>query len=92
LGGRPSAFSGQAGKALNLIWEEDFQGYPYGFRRRRSQKGSELVSGALDALPVGIVRKKVNWMLSCREAGLQADIFHTKAFIAPAPRRTRPQR
>src|SRR6185437_12957442 len=42
---------------LNQIYEEDFRGFSYGFRPGRSQHG------ALDALWVGIMRKKVNWIL-----------------------------
>jgi RNA-directed DNA polymerase len=45
------------GRVLNQIWEEDFQGFSYGFREGRSQHD------ALDALYVGITRKKVNWVL-----------------------------
>jgi RNA-directed DNA polymerase len=45
------------GTVLNQIWEEDFQGFSYGFRPGRSQHD------ALDALSVGIMRKKVNWIL-----------------------------
>ena len=45
------------GRVLNQIWEEDFLGFSYGFRPGRSQQA------ALDALWVGIVRKKVNWIL-----------------------------
>ena len=45
------------GKVLNQIWEEDFLGFSYGFRPGRGQPE------ALDALWVGIVRKKVNWIL-----------------------------
>src|SRR5215469_10542689 len=45
------------GTVLNQIWEEDFQGFSYGFRPGRSQHD------ALDALWVGIARKKVNWVL-----------------------------
>ena len=45
------------GMVLNQIWEEDFLGFSYGFRPGRSQHD------ALDALWVGIVRKKVNWIL-----------------------------
>jgi len=58
------------GTVLNQIWEEDFLGFSTsgtdpqpGFRPERGQPGSPLVSGALDALWVGIVRKKVNWIL-----------------------------
>ena len=45
------------GTVLNQIWEEDFLGFSYGFRPGRSQHD------ALDALWVGIVRKRVNWIL-----------------------------
>src|SRR5450631_1410944 len=42
---------------LNQIYEEDFRGFSYGFRRGRSQHQ------ALDALYVALQRKKVNWVL-----------------------------
>ncbi len=42
---------------LNGIYEEDFLDFSYGFRPKRSQHD------ALDALIVGISRKKVNWIL-----------------------------
>ena len=42
---------------LNCIYEEDFLGFSYGFRPKRSQHA------ALDALIVGLERKKVNWIL-----------------------------
>ena len=45
------------GTVLSQIWEEDFLGFSYGFRPGRSQHD------ALDALYVGITRKKVNWIL-----------------------------
>ena len=45
------------GTVLNQIWEEDFLGFSYGFRPGRGQQD------ALDALWVGITRKKVNWIL-----------------------------
>jgi RNA-directed DNA polymerase len=41
---------------LNAIYEEDFVGFSYGFRPGRSQHS------ALDALAVGICRKRVNWV------------------------------
>ena len=44
-------------EVLNMIYEEDFLGFSYGFRPGRSPHH------ALDALSVGIVRKKVNWVL-----------------------------
>jgi RNA-directed DNA polymerase len=42
---------------LNAIYEEDFLGFSYGFRPKRSQHD------ALDALVVGITRTKVNYIL-----------------------------
>ena len=42
---------------LNQIYEEDFLGFSYGFRPERGQHD------ALDALTVGLRRKKVNWVL-----------------------------
>jgi RNA-directed DNA polymerase len=44
-------------EVLNAVYEQDFVGFSYGFRPGRSQHH------ALDALSVGITRKKVNWML-----------------------------
>jgi RNA-directed DNA polymerase len=45
------------GTVLNQIWEEDFLGFSYGFRPGRSQQD------ALDALYVGITRRRVNWVI-----------------------------
>src|SRR5215469_6567004 len=42
---------------LNAIYEEDFLGFSYGFRPKRSQ------NDALDALIVGLTTRKVNWIL-----------------------------
>jgi len=42
---------------LEAIYEEDFMGFSYGFRRGRGQHD------ALDALSTGIYRKRVNWVL-----------------------------
>jgi RNA-directed DNA polymerase len=44
-------------EVLNAIYEEDFLGFSYGFRPKRSPHQ------ALDALTVGIERRKVNWVL-----------------------------
>jgi RNA-directed DNA polymerase len=44
-------------EVLNAVYEEDFAGFSYGFRPGRSPHD------ALDALAVGIERKKVNWVL-----------------------------
>jgi len=52
---------------LNAIYEQDFLGFSYGFRVGRS------AHDALDALWVGIMGKKVNWVL---DADIQ-DFFGT---------------
>ncbi len=44
-------------EVMSAIYEEDFLGFSYGFRPGRGQHD------ALDALTVGILRKKVNWVL-----------------------------
>ena len=44
-------------EVLNAIYEVDFLGFSYGFRRERS------MHDALDALSVGLMKKKVNWVL-----------------------------
>jgi hypothetical protein len=44
-------------EVFNAVYEEDFVGFSYGFRPGRSPHD------ALDALAVGILRKKVNWVL-----------------------------
>ena len=45
------------GAVLNVIYEEDFLGFSYGFRPKRGQHD------ALDALVVGVTTKKVNFIL-----------------------------
>jgi RNA-directed DNA polymerase len=55
---------------LNQIYEEDFRGFSYGFRPGRSQHQ------ALDALYVGITRKKVNWVLDCDIRGFFDNLSH----------------
>lgn len=44
-------------EVLNAIYEQDFLGFSYGFRPNRSPHD------ALDALSVGIMTKKVSWVL-----------------------------
>ena len=44
-------------EVLNAVYEVDFRGFSYGFRPGRSPHD------ALDALAVGISRKRVNWVL-----------------------------
>jgi RNA-directed DNA polymerase len=62
---------------LNQIYEVDFKGFSYGFRPGRSPHQ------ALDALSVGIQRKKVNWMLDADIRGFYDNLSHewTMKFI-----------
>jgi len=55
---------------LNQIYEEDFLGFSYGFRPGRSQHD------ALDALWVGIMRKKVSWILDADVRGFFDNLSH----------------
>jgi RNA-directed DNA polymerase len=55
---------------LNEIYEEDFLGFSYGFRPKRGQHD------ALDALTVGIKRKKVNWILDADIRGFFDNMDH----------------
>ncbi len=57
-------------EVLNAIYETDFLGFSYGFRPGRSQHH------ALDALAVGILRKKVNWVLDADIRGFFDAIDH----------------
>jgi group II intron reverse transcriptase/maturase len=58
------------GRVLNEIYEEDFKGFSYGFRPGRSQHD------ALDALWVGIMRKKVSWVLDADIRDFVGSISH----------------
>ena len=62
---------------LNQIYEADFQGFSYGFRPGRSPHQ------ALDALTVGIQRKRVNWVLDADIRGFFDNMSHewTMKFI-----------
>ena len=55
---------------LNMIYEEDFLGFSYGFRQGRSQHD------ALDALSVGIKSQNVNWILDADIAAFFDEIDH----------------
>ena len=55
---------------LNQIYEEDFLGFSYGFRPGRKQHD------ALDALAVGLRRKKVNWILDLDVRGFFDHVSH----------------
>jgi group II intron reverse transcriptase/maturase len=58
------------GTVLSQIYEEDFLGFSYGFRPGRSQHN------ALDALSVGLTRKKVNWVLDLDVRGFFDNVSH----------------
>jgi RNA-directed DNA polymerase len=58
------------GTVLNQIYEQDFLGFSYGFRPGRSQHD------ALDALWVGIMRKKVSWVLDADIRDFFGSISH----------------
>jgi group II intron reverse transcriptase/maturase len=62
---------------LNQIYEVDFKGFSYGFRPGRSPHQ------ALDALAVGLERKKVNWVLDADIRGFFDNMSHewTTKFI-----------
>jgi len=55
---------------LNAIYEVDFRGFSYGFRPGRSQHQ------ALDALSVGLEKRKVNWVLDADIRGFFDAIDH----------------
>jgi len=55
---------------LAQIYENDFLGFSYGFRPGRSQHQ------ALDALTVGITRKRVNWVLDLDIRGFYDNMSH----------------
>ena len=56
---------------LEAIYEEDFVGFSYGFRPGRGQHD------ALDALHVGIMRKRVNWVLDADIQGFYDAMAHS---------------
>jgi RNA-directed DNA polymerase len=55
---------------LNEIYEEDFLGFSYGFRPGRKQHD------ALDALWVGLKRRRVNWVLDLDVCGFFDNVSH----------------
>ena len=55
---------------LNEIYEEDFLGFSYGFRPGRRQHD------ALDALWVGLRRRRVNWVLDLDVRGFFDNVSH----------------
>lgn len=57
-------------QVLGAIYEEDFLGFSYGFRPRRHQHN------ALDAVSVGIQKRRVNWVLDADIRGFFDAIVH----------------
>ncbi|MFZ5786395.1 MAG: group II intron reverse transcriptase/maturase [Acidobacteriota bacterium] len=57
-------------EVMNAIYETDFLGFSYGFRPGRSQHH------ALDALYVGLLTRKVNWVLDLDIRGFFDSIDH----------------
>ena len=57
-------------EVLNAIYEADFLGFSYGFRPGRNQHD------ALDALAVGLERRKVNWVLDADVADFFGSLDH----------------
>lgn len=57
-------------QVLNQIYEEIFLGFSYGFRPKRHQHN------ALDAISVGITRRKVGWILDADISGFFDAISH----------------
>lgn len=55
---------------LNAVYEADFMGFSYGFRPGRGQHN------ALDAVVVGIHRRKVNWVLDADIQGFFDTLSH----------------
>ena len=55
---------------LECIYEQDFRGFSYGFRPGRSPHQ------ALDALSVGITKRKVNWIIDADIRGFFDNISH----------------
>jgi len=57
-------------RILESIYEEDFRGFSYGFRPGRS------AHNALDALWVGLMRRKVNWVVDADIRGFFDALDH----------------
>jgi RNA-directed DNA polymerase len=58
-------------EVLEAVYEADFLGFSYGFRPKRG------AHNALDALSVGLVKRKVNWVLDADIRGFFDAIDHT---------------
>ena len=79
-------------EVLNAIYEADFLGFSYGFRPRRSPHQ------ALDALTVGVMTRKVNWVLDADIRGFlrysrprMAGEIHRAPCGGPAHRAAHPE-
>lgn len=59
-----------AAEVMGAVFEMDFKGFSYGFRPHRN------AHQALDALTVGITRKKVNWVLDADIRGFFDTLDH----------------
>lgn len=57
-------------EVLNAIYEEDFLGFSYGFRKGRDQHQ------ALDALYVGLTQKSINWVVDLDVKGFFDHLDH----------------
>jgi RNA-directed DNA polymerase len=57
-------------EVLNAIYETDFLGFSYGFRPKRS------AHDALDALAVGVMKRRVNWVLDADIRGFFDTLDH----------------
>ena len=57
-------------EVLNAVYEQDFVGFSYGFRPGRSQHH------ALDALYIGLDRRRVNWVLDADIRGFFDAVDH----------------
>ncbi len=57
-------------EVLNAIYEQDFLGFSYGYRPKRT------AHDALDALNVGLLRRKVSWVLDADIRGFFDTIDH----------------
>ncbi|MBY0387990.1 MAG: hypothetical protein K2X56_07790 [Mycobacterium pseudokansasii] len=58
-------------EVLNAVYEVDFRGFSYGFRPGRGPRD------ALDALAVGMERKRVNWVLDADNQNFFGQIDHS---------------
>lgn len=60
----------RAVEVLNAVYEVDFLGFSYGFRPKRG------AHDALDALAVGLMKKRVNWVLDADIRGFFDTLDH----------------